>query len=172
MPGSIYQIISGITLLTVITIAYGGTFVLSVTRGKVPAKRPSEKLLPGRTCARRRTGHPRSARFDLRASQPRAGTVSRDHARHLGCGGPDAHRLLRIGDWHQPEPAKPRDRAAVGRRRRPDRRPHRGWRGTDRHRFPILNDRPVASPAGLRQDICRCVNLVDGIWLDCNSYLG
>jgi hypothetical protein len=37
MPGSIYQIISGITLLTVITIAYGGTFVLSVTRGKVPA---------------------------------------------------------------------------------------------------------------------------------------
>lgn len=37
MPGSAYQIISGITLLTVITIAYGGTFVLSVTRGNVPA---------------------------------------------------------------------------------------------------------------------------------------
>src|ERR1700694_5126108 len=37
MPGSAYPIVSGILLLTVITIAYGGTFVLRVTRGKVPA---------------------------------------------------------------------------------------------------------------------------------------
>ncbi|MGB8211581.1 MAG: hypothetical protein WCF69_29110 [Mycobacterium sp.] len=37
MPGSTYPIVSGILLLTVITIAYGGTFVLSVTRGNVPA---------------------------------------------------------------------------------------------------------------------------------------
>jgi hypothetical protein len=37
MPGSAYPIVSGILLLTVITIAYGGTFVLSVTRGNVPA---------------------------------------------------------------------------------------------------------------------------------------
>jgi hypothetical protein len=33
--GSAYQIISGITLLTVITIAYGGPFVLGVTRGRL-----------------------------------------------------------------------------------------------------------------------------------------
>ena len=30
-----YQIIAGIVVLTVITIAYGGTFVLRVTRGKL-----------------------------------------------------------------------------------------------------------------------------------------
>jgi hypothetical protein len=32
-----YQIAAGVLLLTVLTIAYGGTFVLSVTRGDVPA---------------------------------------------------------------------------------------------------------------------------------------
>jgi hypothetical protein len=32
-----YQILAGIVVLTVITIAYGGTFVLRVTRGKAPA---------------------------------------------------------------------------------------------------------------------------------------
>ena len=37
MLGPTYQIIAGIVVLTVITIAYGGTFVLRVTRGKVPA---------------------------------------------------------------------------------------------------------------------------------------
>jgi hypothetical protein len=37
MLGATYQIIAGIVVLTVITIAYGGTFVLRVTRGKVPA---------------------------------------------------------------------------------------------------------------------------------------
>jgi hypothetical protein len=37
MPESAYQIGSGVLLLTAVTIAYGGTFVLSVTRGAVPA---------------------------------------------------------------------------------------------------------------------------------------
>jgi hypothetical protein len=36
MLGATYQVIAGIVVLTVITIAYGGTFVLRVTRGKVP----------------------------------------------------------------------------------------------------------------------------------------
>jgi hypothetical protein len=36
MLGPTYQIIAGIVVLTVITIAYGGTFVLRVTRGTVP----------------------------------------------------------------------------------------------------------------------------------------
>jgi hypothetical protein len=37
VPGSIYQIITGIVILTIVTIAYGGTFVLRVTRGSMPA---------------------------------------------------------------------------------------------------------------------------------------
>jgi hypothetical protein len=37
MPERAYQISSGVLLLAVLTIAYGGTFVLSVTRGSVPA---------------------------------------------------------------------------------------------------------------------------------------
>ena len=37
MHAPTYQIIAGIVLLTVITIAYGGTFMLRVTRGKVAA---------------------------------------------------------------------------------------------------------------------------------------
>ena len=37
MPGSTYQIIAGIVILTVVTIGYGGTFVLRVTRGSLPA---------------------------------------------------------------------------------------------------------------------------------------
>ena len=37
MPEPTYQLIAGIVLLTVITIAYGGTFLLRVTRGKMPA---------------------------------------------------------------------------------------------------------------------------------------
>jgi hypothetical protein len=37
MPGPTYQMIAGIVVLSVTTIAYGGTFVLRVTRGKIPA---------------------------------------------------------------------------------------------------------------------------------------
>lgn len=37
MPERAYQISTGVVLLIVLTIAYGGTFVLSVTRGNVPA---------------------------------------------------------------------------------------------------------------------------------------
>jgi hypothetical protein len=37
MPDRAYQISAAVVLLTVLTIAYGGTFVLSVTRGNVPA---------------------------------------------------------------------------------------------------------------------------------------
>ena len=37
MPERIYQISAGVVLLVVLTIAYGGTFVLSVSRGNVPA---------------------------------------------------------------------------------------------------------------------------------------
>jgi hypothetical protein len=37
MLGPTYQIIAGIVVLTVITIAYGGTFVLRVARGQAPA---------------------------------------------------------------------------------------------------------------------------------------
>jgi hypothetical protein len=37
MPERAYQISAGVVLLIVLTIAYGGTFVLGVTRGNVPA---------------------------------------------------------------------------------------------------------------------------------------
>jgi hypothetical protein len=37
MLGPTYQIVAGIVVLTVITIAYGGTFLLRVGRGKVEA---------------------------------------------------------------------------------------------------------------------------------------
>jgi hypothetical protein len=37
MLDTTYQIIAGIVLLAVITVAYGGTFVLRVMRGQVPA---------------------------------------------------------------------------------------------------------------------------------------
>jgi hypothetical protein len=37
MPERAYQIAAGVVLLIVLTIAYGGTFVLGVTRGNVPA---------------------------------------------------------------------------------------------------------------------------------------
>jgi cytochrome b561 len=37
VPASTYQIITGIVILTIVTIAYGGTFVLRVTRGSLPA---------------------------------------------------------------------------------------------------------------------------------------
>lgn len=37
MLGPAYQIIAGAVMLSVVTIAYGGTFLLRVTRGKVPA---------------------------------------------------------------------------------------------------------------------------------------
>ena len=37
VPGALYQIITGIVILTVVTIAYGGTFVLRVIRGSLPA---------------------------------------------------------------------------------------------------------------------------------------
>jgi hypothetical protein len=47
MPGSVYPIVSGILLLTVITIAYGGTFVLRVTRGNVPAPTTCRKASSG-----------------------------------------------------------------------------------------------------------------------------
>lgn len=41
MPERAYQISTGVLLLTVLTIAYGGTFVLSVTRGEPPSQRPA-----------------------------------------------------------------------------------------------------------------------------------
>lgn len=37
MLGSTYQIVTGIVVLSVITIAYGGTFILRVTRGNIAA---------------------------------------------------------------------------------------------------------------------------------------
>jgi hypothetical protein len=37
MPERAYQLSAGVVLLIVLTIAYGGTFVLSVSRGNVPA---------------------------------------------------------------------------------------------------------------------------------------
>ncbi|HEY3995858.1 MAG TPA: hypothetical protein VGM40_07855 [Mycobacterium sp.] len=37
MPGPVYQITTGIVILSIVTIAYGGTFVLRVTRGSLPA---------------------------------------------------------------------------------------------------------------------------------------
>ena len=44
MPDRAYQIAAGVLLLIVITIAYGGTFVLSVTRGRVPADDLQQKF--------------------------------------------------------------------------------------------------------------------------------
>jgi hypothetical protein len=44
MPVRAYQIAAGVVLLTVLTIAYGGTFVLSVTRGNVPANDLQQKF--------------------------------------------------------------------------------------------------------------------------------
>ena len=143
MPRSTYPIVSGILLLTVITIAYGGTFVLSVTRGNVPANDLQKSFF--------RAGHAHAGVLvilgllaltseqvnHVRAPYP---AISRDHAGHLGCGGPDTHRVLRVRDWQQPNPAKRRDRPALGWRRRPDYRVDRGQRGTGRHRFRILND--------------------------------
>lgn len=63
-------------LLIVITIAYGGTFVLSVTRGKGPGQRPAAEVLPGRLRPRRGAGHPRPACPDTGAVQPRPGAPS------------------------------------------------------------------------------------------------
>jgi hypothetical protein len=45
MPERAYQISSGVLLPIVLTIAYGGTFVLSVTRGNVPANAISYGIL-------------------------------------------------------------------------------------------------------------------------------
>src|ERR1700761_6729158 len=46
MPEPTYQLIAGIVLLTVITIAYGGTFLLRVTRGKMPANDLQKSFFP------------------------------------------------------------------------------------------------------------------------------
>ena len=44
MLDNIHQIVTGVVLLSVIGIAYGGTFILKVTRGSVPANELQQRF--------------------------------------------------------------------------------------------------------------------------------
>jgi hypothetical protein len=126
-----------------------GTFVLSVTRGNVPANDLQKSFFWA--------GHAHAGVLVILGLLALT-SVQVNHVRapypaitlgNLGRGGPDAHRVLRVGDRQQPDPAKPRDRRAVGVRRRPDYWVDRGGAGTGPHRFWILNDtQSTNSPQG------------------------
>jgi hypothetical protein len=62
MPERAYQISAGVVLLLVLTIAYGGTFVLSVTRGNIPANDLQQKFF--------RAGHAHAGCWSSSACSP------------------------------------------------------------------------------------------------------
>ena len=130
MPEHAYQISVGVVLLAVLTIAYGGTFVLGVTRGNIPANELQRRFF--------RAGHAHAGVLVILGLL----ALTLEQLNHVRAPYPAisfgilaAAVLMPAGFFLSVigrDPARPnRDRAAVGRRRRPGhradlrrRRPH------------------------------------------------